>query len=207
MRAMLRVVGPPPRARIVDLGGTPYIWRLFDHDFHVTLVNLQRQYDLVAGREEAVIADACDLREVFADLSFDLVFSNSAIEHVGDASRRRSFAAEVCRLAPAYWIQTPSSRFPVECHTGIPFYWHLPGWTKGWISRSRRRAIPEWDESVQGTTVVHEEEVRRLFPDAFFYREYLLGFEKSYSAFRPHPSHQGLDRCKRHAGDQALTRH
>jgi hypothetical protein len=157
------------------------------------LVNLGPLYDVVPGRFDAIVADACDLGGVFADSAFDLVFSNSTLEHVGDAERRKRFANEVSRLAPAYWIQTPSPRFPIECHTGIPFYWHLPVWAKEGMSRSRRLSMPEWDEEIRGTTVVHEGELRRLFPDATFYREYLFGFEKSYSVFRPHPCRQAAN--------------
>jgi hypothetical protein len=187
MDSMLRLTKLPPNARIIDLGGTTEIWRLFDHDYRITLVNCRPQFNLVEGQITGVVADACDLREVFADSAFDLVFSNSTIEHVGGADRRDLFASEVWRLAPAYWIQTPSPRFPVECHTGIPFYWQLPCWAREQMSRSRRRAMPEWDEEIRGTTVIHESEMRRLFPDASYFREYLFGFEKSYTAYRPYP--------------------
>jgi len=55
-------------------------------------------------------------------MSFDAVYSNSTIEHVGDESRQALFAAAVRRLAPAYWVQTPSSHFPIEIHTGVSLY-------------------------------------------------------------------------------------
>ena len=40
MQAMLDRMQLPAQARIIDLGGTEENWRLIDHDFHITLVNL-----------------------------------------------------------------------------------------------------------------------------------------------------------------------
>lgn len=108
LSAMIRLVKPPRGARIIDLGGTEQFWRMMnqvtDHQFHVTLVNLPGSGTRVTdpGRFRLVEADACDLSGLFADRSFDLVFSNSTIEHVGDEIRRGKFAREVCRLVPAY---------------------------------------------------------------------------------------------------------
>jgi len=59
------------------------------------------------------------------DGEFDLVFSNSVIEHVGDFERMRQFVHEARRVAKSYWIQTPSKWFPIEPHCGMPFWWLL----------------------------------------------------------------------------------
>src|SRR5688572_9863699 len=112
MRHLLRLLRPPPGARVVDLGGHEALWRMVPHDFHVTLVNLPGGGPPVwdTARYRLVEADACDLRDLFADNSFDIAFSNSTIEHVGGPPRQALFAAEVRRLAPAYWVQTPGER-------------------------------------------------------------------------------------------------
>jgi len=47
------------------------------------------------------------------------------IEHVGDAARTQAFSAEIRRLAPQHYVQTPDSWFPVEPHylpPGIQFF-------------------------------------------------------------------------------------
>jgi hypothetical protein len=113
---MLRLVSPPHRARVVDLGGTWEIWDLIEHDFLVTLVNTSPWPCLperLADRFRIVVADACELGERFTTASFDLAFSNSVIEHVGGRSRRKLFAEEARRLAPSWWIQTPNPLFPI----------------------------------------------------------------------------------------------
>ena len=121
-----RVV-PPPKAKIVDLGGTSSMWGLFEHDFQVTLVNLPGSFQREASdpRITFVEADATNLRNVFDSKSFDIVYSNSVIEHVGDEAMQNAFASEVHRLADAFWVQTPSIRFPFEVHTRVPLYWKL----------------------------------------------------------------------------------
>lgn len=194
MRRMLELVHPPTGARVVDLGGTPYVWSLIEHSFHVTLVNLP------GGTKPAddehyrfVQADACDLKAHFPDYSFDLAFSNSVIEHVGDEPRQALFAAEVQRLAKAYWVQTPSTRFPIEAHTGIPFYWRYPQWVRGALLRRWDRSLPAWCAMIRETRVLSRRRMEELFPGAEFFTERRFGFEKSYAAYRQF--HGGANYC------------
>ncbi|WP_255695553.1 methyltransferase domain-containing protein [Rhodohalobacter sp. 614A] len=58
-----------------------------------------KQFQYVQG-------DALDMH-MFEDKSFDVVFSNSVIEHVGSFENQRRFADEVRRVGKAYWVQTP----------------------------------------------------------------------------------------------------
>jgi hypothetical protein len=181
-------VAPPSKARIVDLGGTSSMWSLMDHDFLVTLVNLpgsfrQETSDL---RISLVEADATNLRDVFDSKSFDVVYSNSVIEHVGDEAKQIAFAAEVHRLANAFWIQTPSIRFPFEVHTRVPLFWKLPNAVRERLITSWERQLPAWSEMIKGTRVLTEARMRELFPSGQVYHETSFGFEKSYSLFRPY---------------------
>lgn len=198
MQEFLRRLQPKRGARILDLGGSPEIWTLTPERFEITLVNLPGGMDRLAGAQpeargdhRIVWADACDLRGIFEDNSFDIVFSNSVIEHVGGAERRRDFAREVRRLAPAYWVQTPSPRFPIEPHTGVPFYFQLPSHLRERLMKRWREALPAWAEMIEETTVLSETEMRALFPDGEIFLERALGLEKSicsYRRARPHAS-------------------
>lgn len=186
INAFRRLVDPPAGGRVVDLGGTPYMWELFDNDFHVTLVNLPGTVKgAIPARFDWVEADACDLDGVFASGAFDLVFSNSVIEHVGDEDRQAAFAEQVHRLAPAHWIQTPSPRFPVEAHTGVPFYWQRSQRDRERRMERWRRDLPEWAEMIAETRVLSGHRMRSLFPESGIWRERLMGLEKSITAYRP----------------------
>src|SRR5579862_1033811 len=88
--------------RILDIGGTNSFWEQRGWagrtDVHVVMVNL----DVEPSRHENIEAragDATDLGE-FPDGAFDVVFSNSVIEHLETVDRQGAMAMEVRRLAP-----------------------------------------------------------------------------------------------------------
>jgi len=175
MEDMVSMVRIPPKARVIDLGGTGSIWSLFDHDFDVTLVNLRFSEEAVRkwSRFKCVEGDACDLRDVFEDDSFDVVFSNSVIEHVGPEDRQEKFAEEARRLGRAYWVQTPSIRSWVEPHSLCPFYWQVR-------ARFGRELIFK-----NRTRVLTRSRMQDLFPEGTLYLERTPLFEKSYAFFKP----------------------
>ncbi|MBW4573311.1 MAG: class I SAM-dependent methyltransferase [Tolypothrix carrinoi HA7290-LM1] len=190
MKQFLDLVKPPKKARIIDLGGFPNMWKWFDHDFDITLVNLPGSYTTTGkiGDFTFVEGDATNLSNTFADKSFDIVFSNSVIEHVGNEEKQAAFAAEVRRLGQGYWVQTPSDRWPLEPHSGVLFYWNLPQSVRESLHRSWEKKLPVWTEMVKGTTVISRKQMTELFPDSSLYIERKLLLEKSYAVYRPFPS-------------------
>jgi SAM-dependent methyltransferase len=72
-----------------------------------------------------VQGDACALP--FEDGSFDVVFSNAVIEHVGDRERQRLFVSEALRVGRRVFVTTPNRWFPIEVHTKLPLVHWLPG--------------------------------------------------------------------------------
>jgi len=189
MEQFAAVMRPERGARILDLGGTAALWGMLDVECDVTLVNLpgtgDRNWQPSRWSVRCVEADACDLSGVFEDRSFDIVFSNSVIEHVGDHERQQRMAAEVARLAPRYWVQTPSDRFPIEAHTLVPFYFRLPSRLRGALLRGMRRRSERFAEMIQETRVLSRDRMRALFPDGEILLERRLGLEKSIIACRP----------------------
>ena len=123
------IVAAKGTCRVLDVGGRMEHWgALFDlwgsKAIHVTLGNLE--IDSVTDlRFESIILDACDMSR-YADNSFDLVYSNSVIEHVGNWSQQKRMASEVRRVAPRHYVQTPNFWFPIEPHFRMPVIHWLP---------------------------------------------------------------------------------
>lgn len=172
-------------AKILDLGGQPMIWSSVNPKLNITILNLPgiaRQHYQSHHNITFVEGDACNVIG-YEDRSFDIVFSNSVIEHVGDSNKQTEFAREVMRLGTCYWIQTPSKYFPIEAHSGMPFWWFYPqGFRQFLISRWRRK-LPAWTEMVEGTRVIAASQLRALFPKSTLKTERVLGIPKSYVAW------------------------
>jgi hypothetical protein len=173
----------PGEVRILDLGGQPEIWEDVERPLNITILNLPG----IVVRPEAsrhqftyVVGDGCHVDQ-FADQSFDIVFSNSVIEHVGDQEHQLAFAREVQRLGKRYWLQTPSIYFPVEAHSGMPFWWFYPESIRQRLLKRWRLKLPEWTEMIEGTSVLTKEWLKHLFPDGELRTERVMGIPKSYT--------------------------
>jgi hypothetical protein len=191
MRSFVGILKIRSGAQVLDLGGAPAIWEHVSVPLEITLLNLPGA--LSTGEREIlqspslghhtfhlVEGDACNVSQ-FGDGSFDLVFSNSVIEHVGPAAKQEEFAHEVLRLGKSYWVQTPSKWFPIEAHSGMPFYWFYPEWLRLALMKSWRKRLPAWwADYIGATRVLSRRRMAALFPNGRTRVEYFLGFPKSY---------------------------
>lgn len=187
MKALQRRFSLRPGLRVLDMGGTPAVWSLVPERLNITIVNLPGQTgaDMPTHHQIRFIeGDACELSQ-FGDRTFDLAFSNSVIEHVGDELRQECFAREARRLGKAYWIQTPAKWFPVEAHTGMPFWWCYPESVRRHFVRRWHRTLPAWSDTIGETRVLTLARMRELFPEARVYVERLAGIPKSYASYSP----------------------
>lgn len=181
--------------RVLDLGGTYDFWRQAPvRPAHVTTMNL----DDGVGHDiwhHHVSADACDLDSL--DLCagrYDLVVSNSLIEHVGGYHKRREFANVVHEAAPAHWVQTPNRYFPVEPHYIAPEFQFLPVRTcaqlvRRWpLAHERVYSFTDALDQVLTIELISATELRHLFPDSIIWHERLAGLSKSIVAIKHGPS-------------------
>jgi hypothetical protein len=185
--------------KILDVGGRPPYWRLLDYDnflrdnnVHVTLLNYSAD-EFATGIEHEFpceVGDACDVSG-HGNNAFDLVHSNSTIEHVGDWPRMEAFASEVRRLAPSYFIQTPYYWFPVEPHFLMPFFHWLPSGLRAKMlvanmvpHKGKSPDIGDAMLQVQGARLLDRAQMLHLFPDAQLRFEWLGPFPKSLIATR-----------------------
>ena len=174
-------LGLTPDHRVLDVGGLPFNWSLLPQTPKLVMLNVARPADVPSGAGEAwVIGDG--RRLPFRDGSFDLVYSNAVIEHVGDLSSQRRFAEECRRVGRGYYVQTPNRRFPVEVHLMLPFIHWLPRRLQAWLLRRRRGWFLREISLLDGNAM------RALFPDAEIWHERVLGMSKSLIAVR-RPAH------------------
>jgi hypothetical protein len=191
MENCIRLLGIGENTRVLDVGGTLDIWRLAPVLPRLTLLNHPRADPEIHRDFPVVFGDGTALP--FADKSFDVVFSNSVIEHVGDAARQERFASEIARVGRKYWVQTPNRYFLVEQHLWTPFLHWLP---KRWQACILKRGtVWEWvtrptpdrrqfylDHYLMGIGLLSGNKLQRLFPGAQIRRERFLGWTKSLIA-------------------------
>lgn len=188
VRALLATLPRP--LRMLDVGGTQRFWDVVEPDglAGVTTVLLNREATPVTRSGfESIAGDARSL--AFPDRSFDVVFSNSVIEHVGTGEDQRRMADEIRRVSLRYYVQTPNKWFPIEPHFLVPGFQFLPVSVRtellmrfrlGWYPRQHDRARAE--ELVSSIRLLDERELRSLFPGAAIRHERFLTLTKSLIA-------------------------
>lgn len=180
--------------RIADLGGSLEFWSHYADLLppsvaEVVIFNID-QSPARRGRFTVRHGDARELADV-ADNAFDVAFSNSVIEHVGGPSDVSRFAAEVRRIAPRYFVQTPNYWFAWEPHYNRPFYQLLPRtltarllMTHGHAAYGRPGSLAEALDIVDSNGLLTARQLRDLFPEARIERERFGGMTKSLLAIR-----------------------
>jgi hypothetical protein len=179
--------------RLLDVGGTVDFWEQRGwaqrDGIDITLLNIFPQ-ESPRENVHAVVGDAADLGR-WRDGEFDLAFSNSVIEHVGDRKRQRMMADEVARVARAYWVQTPNFFFPMEPHFLVPGWHWLPEPAR--VAVLRRRQVG-WAgrtpdplaalDVIRSAQLLTRAELAVMFPDAELIPERFGGLVKSWTAVR-----------------------
>jgi SAM-dependent methyltransferase len=81
----------------------------------------------IKERYPAVDARAGDARQIpWPDKSFDIVWSNAVIEHVGNFEDQQRMAREIMRVGKRWFVTTPNRWYPYEFHLRLPFVTWLP---------------------------------------------------------------------------------
>jgi hypothetical protein len=182
--------------RIIDLGGTETYWNIYDPEFlsrHVNRILLVNRVPEVTRNGDLFDFRAGDVSSIdwLENNSFDIVHSNSVIEHLGDWQNMGQFANEVKRLARRYYVQTPYFWFPIEPHFIAPFFHWLPEPTRAGILTRIPLGMggksPDLDSAiqrVQSVRLLNGSQFRHLFDDASHVSEKFLGLTKSLIAIR-----------------------
>lgn len=175
---------------ILDVGGTDYFWKNSQipniPGVRITLLNLHLE-KTTHPHISSMIGDATDMKD-FEDKKFDLVFSNSVIEHLYTKENQQKMANEIQRVGRKYFIQTPNKYFPIEAHYAIPFAQFMPKnllftlLTKTKISRFTRWESKAAQQYLDEIRLLDQSEMAQLFPESKLLKEKVLGMTKSLTA-------------------------
>ncbi len=178
--------------KILDVGGEPDYWEhsirrakdLYQH-CEIVCVN-PKTFESHSKNIRCVIGNATDMSE-FEDKSFDIVFSNAVIEHVGDFKKQAKMAANMQRIGRYYFIHSANYYFPIEPHYFFPFANRLPFSMQYVIGRYWPGHPRIKDFSAKSkeyirthTRLLKLPELMKLFPGATIVKEKFLGMTKSF---------------------------
>jgi len=176
--------------RILDIGGTEEYWKMMnldDDQVFITLLNIQQE-NVSISNMDSIAGDARDIQ--IQDRSYDIVFSNSVIEHVGTYDDQSKMADEVRRIGKRYFVQTPNRYFPLEPHFLFPLFQFLPvkmrilmlqNFDLGWFKRETDSVKAR--DIVESIRLLNKTEFSRLFPEATIYEERFFGLTKSFIVY------------------------
>lgn len=177
--------------RILDIGGTQLFWETMQFTeqvgISVVLLDLERPvvtYPMLIG----VTGDGRHMPQ-YGKGDFDVVFSNSVIEHVGSYEDQMRMAGEIRRVGRRYFVQTPNRYFPMEPHFLVPFFQFLPislrvflltHFEPGWYGQGLRGDRQEAETVARSIRLLTGKELQEMFAGAIILRERFLGLTKSF---------------------------
>jgi Methyltransferase domain len=199
MKTFYQALSINSQTKILDVGGNPFIWQIAtEHGLpqvdRITVLNVYEEHRELPPNVRWVVGNGCQLP--FEDGEFDVVFSNSVIEHLGVYGSQVSFAREIRRVGRNYWVQTPDPRFFVEPHYLSPFVHWLPidlrrkvsrhGTTWGLLTHPSKQEI---EARLKEIRLIAPKEFKGMFPDAEIISERWIGMPKSLIAKRDYSAH------------------
>lgn len=179
--------------KIIDLGGSDYYWKHLEmtdnSDFEILILNNEIQ-DTGSFRNIRFMKKDVKELSFIEDKEYDLVYSNSLIEHLNTFEEQKKLAKEISRIGKRFFIQTPNFYFPVEPHFLFPFFQFLSVKMKtkliskhnlGWYER---QTDPEKaEELARSVRLLKENELKDIFPGCKIYKEKYFQLTKSFIAY------------------------
>lgn len=177
--------------RILDIGGTQSFWEMMNFRLpegcEIQLLNIFPVEVSLKGFV-SIVGDGRNLSR-FREQEFEMIFSNSVIEHVGSYPDQKQMADEIRRVGQSFFVQTPNKYFPIEPHYHLPLFQFLPLNSKAWLHRRFALGWAEKAESdqtalvqAQSVNLLSKRALRSLFPDAEIIDEKFLFLTKSFIA-------------------------
>lgn len=176
---------------ILDLGGKVKFWEnrnlSGNHNFLITIINLESEKSVYPNIETKV-GNILELKS-FKKNSFDIVFSNSVIEHLHNFQNQKKMASEILRIGKKHIIQTPNKYFFIEPHYMFPFFQYLPSKIQYKIlTKTKLSRLRKWDKKfarqyLKEIRLLTVNEMKEIFPRSKIYQEKFFGMSKSFTAY------------------------
>jgi ubiquinone/menaquinone biosynthesis C-methylase UbiE len=183
----------PDGCSLLDVGGGNYFWDMvatrYDKTINITILNLLTDGFGYNNNINYIQANALTLP--FKDQSYDIVFSNSLLDHLRTFDNQKKVANEIRRVGKRYFVQTINRNFLIEPHYWTPLIHFLPKrfqkklirnftlW--GIMNRPDNELINNLVDEIIPST---EKEFKELFPEAHIIHEKWCGLTKSFMAVK-----------------------
>ena len=183
-------------AKVLDIGGTVEYWRMNGKYIPAGLISSIEVVNLPPQKESAEVINGMNVvayagnaldQGSLRQAHYDLVFSNSVIEHVGNLRAQLHMANIVKNIGTYYFVQTPARSFPLEPHFYFPFFVYLPLSWRTFLHWRFKLGFMGRNSDWLGARMACEEtrlltlaEVRALFREGVVMKERILGLCKSY---------------------------
>lgn len=178
----------PKPLKILDVGGKEQTWISIgfndNPDFEITLLNLTVQ-ETSASNIKSVVGDGTNMSS-FSENAFDIVFSNSVIEHLHTKENQRKMADEIQRVGRYHFIQTPNKYFFIEPHYLLPFFQFVPRKTAYQVlTKTKLSRGKKWDPNFANAyldeiRLLSLREMKHLFPKSKVLKEKFVLWNKSF---------------------------
>ena len=190
--SLLNKIDTDQPINILDIGGTEIYWQRMNFtdkkNIRITLLNLENE-PVKSMNITSIKGNACNL-SLFKDKHFDIVFSNSVVEHLFTLENQKKMAEEAMRVGKNYYIQTPNYYFPIEPHWLFPFFQFLPVKVRVFLTKNfdlgnykKSRNIADAHERVMEIKLLTVNKMKKIFPNGKVYRERFLGLVKSITMY------------------------
>lgn len=181
--------------KVLDVGGTLFMWDLAKQMGlpvpRLTLLNLSAEFMFLSDGQRVDAVEGSGTHMPFRDQSFDIVFSNSVIEHLFSSANQALFANEIERVGKCYFVQTPDPVFFIEPHYLTPFIHWFPTPIRaklirnftitGLVARPTKEQARQMADEIQ---LVPKNAFQAMFSRGKLIRERLAGIPKSLIMYR-----------------------
>jgi hypothetical protein len=169
---------------ILDVGGLIENWKLIKGFHRIIILNIHLPppgYQLDGAIW--IVGDGTKLP--FKKNTFEVVYSNSVIEHLNDLKSQQEFAEEIRRVGVNYFVQTPNKYFFVEQHFLLPFIHFFPKSLQRMVARKLDKlGLVYGEDLLTSIKLLSYNDLRRLFPDSVIIREKVFFMTKSLIAIK-----------------------